>query len=255
MERIAFLVEPTGERIPCLLNPESVVLRRRAGIVPRRVEDAPIGAAGGQDSLLLTGGGSTELTLDLLFDVELAPDARPDDDVRRLTRPLWELSEGRGGLTGAKPRLVRMVWGKAWNLLGAVSAVAERLEHFSAAAVPRRSWLRMRLMIVQEPSGDADPPRPSVVARFPELAESPFDHWPEWGSTDDLPTVPDIGTALPFSEDDRLDTLAARFLGSPADWPLLAAFNDIGDPLRLEVGMGLALPAGLGEPGLGEEAR
>ena len=28
MERVAFLVEDTGERIPCLLNPESLVVRR-----------------------------------------------------------------------------------------------------------------------------------------------------------------------------------------------------------------------------------
>lgn len=247
MERIAFLVEATGERIPCLLNPESVVLRRRAGIVPRRVEAAPIGAVGGLDPLLFTGGGSTELTLDLLFDVELVADTRPGDDVRRLTRPLWQLGEGRGGLSGGEPQLVRMVWGKAWNLLGAVSAVAERLEHFSAVAAPRRSWLRIRLMIVPEPSGSAEGPRPSVASRFPAIAESPFDAWPEWGSMVGEPAILDIGSTLPFNEDDRLDTLAARFLGSPADWSLLAAFNAIDDPLRLDVDMGLALPPGLGE--------
>jgi hypothetical protein len=31
-----FFVEQTGERIVCLLNPESVVMRREAGICPRR---------------------------------------------------------------------------------------------------------------------------------------------------------------------------------------------------------------------------
>ena len=31
MERVAFLIEETGERIACLLNPESLVVRRIAG--------------------------------------------------------------------------------------------------------------------------------------------------------------------------------------------------------------------------------
>ena len=35
MERVAFVVESTGERLGCLLNPESLVLRRLAGIRPR----------------------------------------------------------------------------------------------------------------------------------------------------------------------------------------------------------------------------
>lgn len=35
MERVAFLIEPTGERLGCLLNPESVILRRAAGLQPR----------------------------------------------------------------------------------------------------------------------------------------------------------------------------------------------------------------------------
>src|SRR6185503_5835271 len=36
LERVVFLVEATGDRIPCLLNPETFVVRRRAGIRPRR---------------------------------------------------------------------------------------------------------------------------------------------------------------------------------------------------------------------------
>ncbi len=36
MERVAFLIEETGERIGCLLNPDSLVIRRSAGVQPRR---------------------------------------------------------------------------------------------------------------------------------------------------------------------------------------------------------------------------
>ena len=36
MERVAFIVEETGERISCMLNPEHIVQRRIAGLAPRR---------------------------------------------------------------------------------------------------------------------------------------------------------------------------------------------------------------------------
>ena len=110
MERVAFLVEDTGERIPCLLNPETLVVRRSAGV--RRASSVGGRATGtelGDDPLIVTGGGRTELELDLLFDTSLldghgraragwpvpgrpaAPGAATD--VRDLTRPLWRLAE------------------------------------------------------------------------------------------------------------------------------------------------------------------
>ena len=36
MERVAFLIEETNERLRCLLNPETLVLRRTAGVRPRQ---------------------------------------------------------------------------------------------------------------------------------------------------------------------------------------------------------------------------
>jgi hypothetical protein len=45
-----------------------------------------------------------------------------------------------------------LIWGKSWNIPGIVVAVAERLEHFTAAGVPRRSWLRLRLLRVEAPT-------------------------------------------------------------------------------------------------------
>ena len=73
MERVTFLVEPGQERLGCLLNPESLVTRRRAGIEPRRSIGGPVTGAGMRDDrLLFTGGGRTEFELDLLFDVTLA---------------------------------------------------------------------------------------------------------------------------------------------------------------------------------------
>ena len=78
MERIAFLVDATGERIDCLVNPETLVVRRLAGVRPAALPGAVVGG-GVDDTLLFTGGGRTELVLDLLFDVDLVePAHRPE---------------------------------------------------------------------------------------------------------------------------------------------------------------------------------
>lgn len=72
MERVTFLVERTGERIPCLLNPESLEVRRAAGISRRKtVGGALIGNPRTDDPLVATGGGTTDYELKLLFDVDL----------------------------------------------------------------------------------------------------------------------------------------------------------------------------------------
>jgi len=72
MERVTFLVERTGDRIPCLLNPEALEVRRSAGIVRRRgAGGAIIGNPRTDDPLVATGGGVTEYELKLLFDVDI----------------------------------------------------------------------------------------------------------------------------------------------------------------------------------------
>src|SRR5262249_31280060 len=148
MERVAFLVEKTGERISCLLNPASVVVRRLAGVQARQSTSGPLtGASLKDDPLLYTGGGMTEILLDLLFDVSLVDGTVTIEDVRDLTRPLTALAEGSEGDDGyGQVPLVRFVWGKAWNVLGVVAAAAERLEYFTASGSPQRSWLRMRFL-------------------------------------------------------------------------------------------------------------
>jgi hypothetical protein len=80
--------------------------------------------------LFYTGGGTTEINLDLLFDIAIGGSTIATEDVRDLTRPLWELAEGSPEENGfSRPPVVRFVWGKAWNIPAIVVAVAERLEN------------------------------------------------------------------------------------------------------------------------------
>jgi len=73
VERVAFVVEDTQQRLTCLLNPNTVVMRRVAAVRPQEsVSGSFTGTGLSDDPLLYTGGGRTELELDLLFDVSLA---------------------------------------------------------------------------------------------------------------------------------------------------------------------------------------
>src|SRR5437016_7404592 len=167
MERVAFLLEETNERLGCLLNPESLVIRRVAGVLPRRSLGGQFTGVGLRDDpLLYTGGGRTELELNLLFDVSLAGSSIETNDVRDLTGPLWNLAENTRSTDGQRrPPLVRFVWGKSWNIPGIVAAVAEYLEQFTAEGAPQRSWLSMRLWRVSEPHKETVPGEQSLQAQ------------------------------------------------------------------------------------------
>lgn len=207
MERIAFLVDATGERIDCLINPETLVVRRLAGVRPAALPGAIVGA-GADDVLLFTGGGRTELVLDLLFDVDLADPGHRPDDVRQLTGRLWRLTENEEG----RPPQVRLVWGKTWNLPGVIVSVAERLDAIDADGTPRRSWMRLKMVRTKE-----EPQ--SAPARTTQSA------------------VQAVGGG------GRFDLLAATALGDPSNWRELAEHNNISNPLDLRAGSVLGVPS------------
>ncbi|HUI78735.1 MAG TPA: hypothetical protein VLY24_12490 [Bryobacteraceae bacterium] len=249
MERVAFLLEQTGERLGCLLNPESIVMRRTAGVRARSSAGGPIAGKGLKDDpLVYTGGGVTELLLDLLFDVTLAGSSTPADDVRTWTRPLFELAEGDAADDGfTRPPVVRFVWGKQWNIPGVVTAVAERLEQFTADGAPQRSWLRMRLVRVSEPDGNRD-----SLAAPPQALPEVLDLAPEdvdvhevigGGPTGATESEPEGGQDIESGASaERLDEIAWRRYGDCRMWRVIASFNDVENPLDVAAGHLLRIP-------------
>ncbi len=232
MERVALLVEATGERLGCLLNPNTLVVERSAGVRPRQAATGLLtGGALADDPLLYTGGGRTSLTLDLLFDVRITGSSVQGEDVRDLTLPLWRLSE-------AAAPIVRFLWGKAWNVPGVVSAVAERLEDFDTAGLPSRSWLRMRLARVPETAAlldDAPPLAATQASTAPAVEGMP-------AQAEEIVTHRVLGEG-PDSPGERLEDIAFLHYGNPALWRLLAAVNGIDDPGRVPAGTVLQIPA------------
>jgi len=245
MERVAFLVDSTGQRIDCMLNPETVEMRRLAGV--RRHVTASgqlVGAGLSDDPLLFTGGGRTELDLELMFSVDLLDARTGPSDVRDLTRPLWLLAENsaeqRGG---ARPPTVRLVWGKTWNVPVVVVSIAERFDDFDSTGVPRRSWLRVRLVRVA-----ASPPTAVGQQGALEVASA----GPEPGSGNgDGATAATRPVAIRAMGDGSADTdftgvrpdlLALTAFGDPSRWRDLMVHNGIDDPLHVPPGTVLAVP-------------
>jgi nucleoid-associated protein YgaU len=246
MERVAFLIERTGERIGCLLNPESVVRRRVAGVRPRRSVGGLLTGAGlSDDQLIYTGGGTTELNLDLLFDVTVAGSTIATEDVRDLTARLWSLAENFPSDDGyGRPPLARFIWGKSWNILGVVAAVAERLEYFTPEGVPRRSWLRMRMLRVAEPLSTPLTALASnlVVAAEPETTGTPVAAVQSAASTGEERIYEVVGEPGGGGSSDTLYNIAARFGLDPSWWREIAERSGIDDPLRIEPGTQLRIP-------------
>ncbi|MFC3502646.1 hypothetical protein ACFOOK_16935 [Micromonospora krabiensis] len=240
MERVAFLIDATGARVDCLLNPETVQVTRLAGVRRRTSTEGQLTGVGlADDPLVFTGGGRTELVLDLLFDVDFVESQVRPDDVRSLTRPLWMLAENSAVEHGwLRPPLVRLVWGKTWNVPGVIVAVAERFDAFTGTGSPRRSWLRLKLVRVAESADQAQ-------AGFEEeltAAGTPT------AAPGGAVVAAGDGAAAPGYSGVRFDLLAHDALGSPLRWRLLAEHNRITDPMSVPAGTALAVPPLTGAP-------
>jgi hypothetical protein len=236
MERVAFIVDATGERIDCLLNPETLEIKRLAGVRPRATAAGQLVGTGlADDPVLFTGGGRTELVLDLIFDVDLVDAPGAPEDVRVLTGRLWQLAENSAVSGGSvRPPLVRFVWGKSWNMPGIIVAISERYDAFGATGAPRRSWLRIRLMRV------VDPATGTARSYNDELSVS--------GQPSGNGTAPEAvqavgdGDAQPGYAGVRVDLLAASTVGSAQQWRELAEHNGIANPMEIVPGSVLSVP-------------
>ena len=236
MERAAFLIEATGEQITCLLNPEHVIIRRLSGLRPRHAASGQLtGRYLSDDPLLYTGGGRTEILMNLVFDSSLVGSSIRTDDVRALTQPLWNLAENQGQRGQApyyaQPTEVRFVWGKVWNIPGVIAAVSERLEYFNASGVPQRSWLRLRMLRTDENASNVGTTTGGVQATnraIPILSRR------------DAVVHEVLGTG---DNSERLDEIAQRYYGDPSQWRSIAKANGLSDPLHLAAGMLLRIPA------------
>jgi len=221
-----------------MLNPEDLEVTRQAGIDRHRIAGRPVRQGGRSDDLLIhTGGGITEMTLSLLFDVTLPGVPIETKDVRELTRPLWNLAENPApSQKPGKVRAVRFIWGRSWNLLGVVASVAERLEYLSQEGTPRRSWLRMRLLRLPEKAEEAQ----EAPSAEPDAIHDILDQLDNESFEESLLEIPSIqeNQATPV----RLDHYSQQVYGRPDLWRIIALHNGIDDPLHPPTGVTWQIP-------------
>ena len=244
MERVAFLIENTGQRISCWLNPEEgqdgLTIERNSGVAREahhslsrtRLSDNPV---------VFPSRGDTRLNLKLLFDISLAGSAERIQDVRTMTRPIWQLAEYTTARNAPQelPR-VRFIWGRAWDIPVMVESVAERFERFTAGGIPQRSWMSLRLLRLSDEVPPANPPRSYSLGDIPEnMNQNPTEPGEmvrgdaSWGVHELLGG--DTGG-------ESLWQLAFNQYGDPSLWRLIARANDIDDPSSLAPGTLLRIP-------------
>ena len=234
MERVAFLIEDTGDYLGCLLNPESVVMSRTAGVEARRSSGGRLTGAGmADDPLLFTGGGRTELRLDLLFDTDLAASESLVTDVRQMTRPIWRLAENSAEVERQRrPPRVRFVWGRAWNIPGVVTEVAERFDRFGADGSPLRSWLRLVFVRIGQAADEEGGEAWGLAQRLPpvDLTAPAVGALAVAGDGSTGVAEPGAPAPTPMVNPVELGLLSQEAFGTPLLWKQLLAYNDIDDP-------------------------
>ena len=235
MEKIAFLVEDTGEQVYCLLNPETVVMTRTAGVEARQSSGGRLTGSGlADDPLLFTGGGRTELKLDLLFDVDLLPGHLEASDVRQLTRRIWALAENSAEVQlQRRPPLVRLLWGQALSIPCIITEVAERFDRFATDGSPLRSWLRLAFVRVGTAADAEGGEAWELARRLP-----PVDLAAPAVSALEVVTEGDPADGADLEARDtarinpvRLGLFSQQAFGNPFQWKELLTYNDIEDPL------------------------
>lgn len=193
-----------------------------------RVSLSNQGAGGDQpggSAVQFVGAGTTKLSLELWFDVQLPlPDGADDaqGDVRNLTKEIaffmTPQTVARDGAEGLLPPAVEFLWG-SFLFKGVVESMEETLEHFSEDGRPLRASVSLSLA----------------------KQDLKFEFGAAGGSAQPG-AAPAAGTQplLAARAGESVQSIAARL--GVADWKSLAAANGIENPRLLAPGTLLRAP-------------
>jgi len=228
MERVVFYIESTGQSVRCLLNPEGLTLQRLSGLQERTSEGRPIAHHSMSDAPLInTGAGSTTIELKIMFDVTISQ--RVITDVRTLSKPLWDLAENHQVKSEyTQPPIVRLVWGKTWNLPGIITAAAEKFESFDHDGIPKRSWMTLHFRRLSESSASSKKPQKDTTQNSNITVNLTAAN-----KIDNIELVPGA----------RLDLLAEKYLGDSRKWRSIAQLNQINDPSNVTSSQMIKVPS------------
>jgi len=275
MERVAFLIEQTGERVFAMINPDELIFERRSGVRMRQRDDLPLAVARrSDDPMIYVGGGVTDLTLNLLFDVDLLARSSPSFSQEAGSRtPFWARAEAPSvgeaepdaaaedegpGLEPALPPTVtdvRDLSGPLWRLTenGADDAsVGPPIVHFIWGAAWNVPCIAISVAErFDQFSADGTPLRswmrirlrrtqlPSSTAREPDLEISPVR---ASGGGRPLESLPESVVLTDPTTSSRPDLICDSVYGDLRLLHPLLQFNNIDDFWSLEPGRTLVTP-------------
>jgi Contractile injection system tube protein/LysM domain len=215
--RIKPLSPSSLPEVSVLFNPNAYVIVKP---VTWNVPQASSGSTGQTDrsvnapTLVFGGGGSRQLTLELLFDVTEPIDDVPIADVRTLTNDIVALTriESKQG----RPPVCEVSWGTApvnsdFPFTGVVTNLTQNFTLFRNTGEPVRATLTVVMTEFLDPEQDQRQTDPELTTRVVRRGD----------------TIP----AVAFS-----------VYGNAALWRVIAQANNLDDPRRPKIGRTLSIP-------------
>jgi hypothetical protein len=170
-------------------------------------------------------------------------------DVRQMTRPIWSLAENSAEVDKKRrPPSVHFLWGRAWDMPGIVTEVAERFDRFSPDGSPLRSWMRLVFVRVGQSADEEGGENYELAQRLPtvDLTAPPVETVPVPGdgTFDAGALTQDGGAPRPLTSTREYGIISMRSYGTPLLVKQILAKTGIDDPFHF-IGR-LAIPP-LGE--------
>jgi nucleoid-associated protein YgaU len=203
--------------VSVLFNPNAYVIVKP---VTWSVPQASSGGGGQTDrsvnapTLVFGGGGSRQLTLELLFDVTEPIDDVPIADVRTLTNDIVALTriESKQG----RPPVCEVSWGTApvnsdFPFTGVVTNLTQRFTLFRNTGEPVRATLTVVMSEFLDPEQDQRQTDPEMTTRV-------------------------------VRRGDTVHGIAFSVYGNAALWRVIAEANNLDDPRRPAIGRTLTIP-------------
>lgn len=203
--KAAIVSEIDGD-IPCQFNPASFSFSKQNSwkeVQGKGIKDAP--------TLRFLSGGSASITLDLTLDS--TDSGKP---ITEETDKLLKLMKVSSDFPSPRPPSCHLKWGSYQSFKAVVKSLDLKYTYFASDGTPLRAQAHLTLMQLEDD---------------PKALQNP---------TSSTPRPHRVHISLPG---ETLDRIAWRYYGDSSRWRELAEVNGIVDPLGLEPGMTLVVPA------------
>ena len=209
----AQIVPEVGETLRCLFNPAELTVMK----TNKWEADSPDGS--NAPDLQFKSGTSSKLNMKLFFDTTREDEAVTGhtDQLLRFMETSVDVQDADEDRGRVRPPYVEFEWGAWKSQKMVVEKVTLKFTYFKADGTPLRATADVKLRQFED---DSQLPLQNPTSHTPYPARI---HHVTAGET--------------------LDRIAWRYFGDPGMWTLIADANNVANPLKLEIGRALVIPA------------